>query len=84
MLTSDTIYTTKTYAPLCSLIKRHLAPGGVAVVGAKRFYFGTNGNVNTFAAALKAAPYNMACESVAVFEDGASNIREVLLVTHSS
>ena len=53
--------------------------GGVALLAAKRFYFGVGGGTRRFMAAAAPAA-GLRCEVLAVVEDGRSNVREVLRV----
>jgi len=63
-----------------------LRPGGCALVAAKRYYFGVGGGVEGFAEALSRPgednnSANFApAQSLATFDDGASNVRELLLL----
>ena len=61
-----------------------VAQGGVALVAAKRFYFGVGGGTAAFLSLLRkqraGAGVALSAEVVRVFEDGASNIREILRV----
>jgi hypothetical protein len=53
---------------------------GTALVAAKRFYFGVGGSTAAFVAA--AARYgDMKCQRIKVYQDGRSNIRELVAVT---
>jgi len=69
------------YAVLVELIVQQLRPGGAALVAGKRYYFGTGGGTQSFAAAAAKHPL-LSCEVGLVISDGASNIREVLVITH--
>ena len=55
---------------------------GVAVIAAKCYYFGTElgGGTTLFCSLIKKCAH-LNAELVRVFENGASNIREVVLVT---
>ena len=70
------------------LIAKHLRPQtGVAFIATKRYYFGVGGGSDAFRAELEAmklrdATFNV--EVVQVYDDGASNIRELLKVTSLS
>lgn len=79
LLTCDTIYSISTLPALIHVIAALLAPNGVAFVAAKRFYFGVGGSTAEFLKQLKAS--DLIGESVMLFEDGKSNVREVLRVT---
>jgi hypothetical protein len=91
MLSADCLYTQGVTAKLCDMIRAHLRfPDGVALVAAKRYYFGTGGSVAHFkglitedsAAAAAASPpaRRLRADTVWLAEDGASNIREIVRV----
>ena len=48
ILTSETIYSSASHAPLLNNIKFLLSKAGVALVAAKNFYFGCSGTMNEF------------------------------------
>ena len=79
ILTADTIYNVEATPRLWKLIAEQLRPGGVALVAAKSYYFGVGGSIAAFSA-LVAADTRFECSSIATFEDGRSNRREVLRV----
>jgi hypothetical protein len=51
----------------------------MALLATKRYYFGVGGGSAEFIAALRAYP-GIACECVMSFEDGRSNVRDILAV----
>ena len=55
------------------------APDGVALIAAKRYYFGVGGGTRAFAEAL-AESGAFECDVAATYADGASNVREILRV----
>lgn len=67
------------YDVLCELLMTQLRDGGLAVIGGKRYYFGTGGGTESFAVALSKTGV-LECTVARVFDDGKSNIREMLLV----
>jgi len=79
LLTSDTLYSVAYYPSLWSLLQRLLAPGGRALVAAKRYYFGIGGSTRAFQELVRATP-GWDVRVVDTVEDGKSNIREILLV----
>ncbi|CAM9221117.1 unnamed protein product [Discosporangium mesarthrocarpum] len=86
ILTAETLYTTsvaeKIHEPclqVLSMILRHLAPRGLAIVASKRFYFGTGGSTAHFRG-LAAADGRLRCEDVSTSDTGQGNIREVIEV----
>ena len=78
VLTADSIYSERSQPHLLRLILRSLAPGGIALVAAKSFYFGVGGCTAGFRAAAEAAGAQVSCALRVT--DGASNVREVLLL----
>jgi len=68
---------------IVKMLERHLRPdSGVALVAAKRYYFGTGGSTEEFRSLLSDLP-GFTCSEVDVIDNGRSNIREVLLVRRS-
>ena len=83
MLSAETIYNPATYRTLCELVDTHLAPDGVALFAAKRFYFGVGGSTDAFSAAVTVHAPGLRCDVVAVYEDGGSNIREIVALSRT-
>jgi hypothetical protein len=79
LLTSDTLYSTAYFAPLLSLMQSLLSPRGVALIAAKRYYFGIGGSTVAFRD-LVASQKGWSCEVVDTVEDGRSNIREIMML----
>ena len=79
VVTADTLYESASHDSLISLIESALRPNpaGVALVAAKRFYFGCSGSVASFreAVAARGAGTTRVLQS---FADGVSNIRDVV------
>lgn len=82
VLSSETIYAVDALPALVHLIRTALAPGGVAVLANKRFYFGVGGGTRAFEA--EAARQGLSCTVVSVLEDRGSNIREICIVSHAA
>jgi SAM-dependent methyltransferase len=81
--TSDTLYDPESHHYLHNLLIRVLRPQGKAIIAAKRFYFGVGGGVSSFRALVdRLGKANT--RIVASFEDGSSNIRDVLEFTLKS
>jgi hypothetical protein len=79
ILSADTLYSESTMPTLIRVLRQLLHRTGHALIAAKRYYFGVGGSTAAFRQLL--ARYgDMSCELVAVYEDGASNIREILCV----
>ena len=53
--------------------------GGIALIGGKRYYFGTGGGTGYLMSLLKEDP-DLTGDIVATFENCKSNIREIILV----
>lgn len=79
ILTAETCYTEKVCGEVAAVLAALLKRGrGVALVAAKRFYFGTGGGAACFR--RDAERLGLAVAVVAVDDDGRSNIREVMEV----
>ena len=59
------------------MVEKHLSPSGVALIASKRFYFGVGGGTFTLETLVKSAN-TLSYEVIQVFEDGCSNIREIV------
>lgn len=85
LLTSDTLYSSKTLPVLIRVIDAVLAPDGVALVAAKRFYFGVGGSTGEFMGLLDEYKCTQGGRfegiSIRTFENGKSNIRELIQIT---
>lgn len=79
VLTAETCYSVASIPPLLAVLDRLLAPGGEVLVAAKRFYFGVGGGSRELAERVRDDPAARFCaETVRVFDDGASNVREIV------
>lgn len=85
ILTSDTLYSLDSLPVLLQLLKTLTAkPHGVAFVAAKRYYFGVGGSTQALMDLVNADAERgggMVGKTVHVWEDGQSNIRELLALT---
>lgn len=63
------------------MVLRHLAPGGCALIASKRFYFGVGGGTYSLQSLVE-ADGRLAYELVQVYEDGQSNIREIIALRY--
>ena len=80
ILTAETIYEPKSVPSLLDLLAWCLKPGtGVALVAAKVYYFGVGGGVAPFEEEVRRQGL-FHIEHVRSVDDGASNMREVLLL----
>lgn len=77
ILCSEGIYKCEAFPMLFRLLETYLSPQGCALVAAKRFYFGCGGGTRPF---LNGLPPTLTGKVAAVYEDGQSNIREILEV----
>jgi SAM-dependent methyltransferase len=79
ILSSECVYREDLFESHSHVIERILAPDGIALVAAKRYYFGCGGGTIEFAdyVAQKTA---LKAELAAVFENGMSNTREILAI----
>ncbi|CAM9702137.1 unnamed protein product [Scytosiphon promiscuus] len=80
ILTAETLYTTEVADKVLSMVLKHLAPGGQALVASKRFYFGTGGSTKHFRDEV-AATRRLVCSNAVVVDTGKGNIREILRVS---
>eukprot|EP00943_MAST-04B_sp_MAST-4B-sp1_P002989 g2989.t1 len=86
ILTADTIYAKPQIIKLAIFLNNTLPrqKNSIALVGAKRYYFGTGGNVNDFIDEVnKVSNGKLTCKKVAIYEDKQSNIREIILVSNT-
>jgi hypothetical protein len=65
------------------MVLRHLAPGGVALIASKRFYFGVGGGTYTLQSLVQ-QDGTLSYEELEVYQDGLSNIREIIRLQHRS
>lgn len=78
IVTADTLYSVESHTQLHDLISNTLRPTtGRALVAAKRFYFGVGGGVTTFLHICETKNL-LSFRVLASYEDGASNIRDVI------
>lgn len=62
---------------LLMMIEAHLSDTGVALIASKRFYFGVGGGTLELTELIRQRSA-LSCEVLEVFEDGHSNIREII------
>ena len=78
VLSAETIYSPAAAASLLAAIKACLKrPGGVAYIAAKSYYFGVGGGTAAFRQLVQ-ADGALRVEGCRLYEDGASNRREIL------
>jgi SAM-dependent methyltransferase len=84
ILTSDTLYSSASLPLLLAIMKRLLtkSPMAVALVAAKRYYFGIGGSVGEFLGMVD-GDKEIEGSVVRSFEDGQSNIRDIIEVKWS-
>jgi len=82
ILASETNYSEESTIETAELLIKHLNPGtGVAYISTKRYYFGVGGGTRCFCAALQNNDtHKFHIETLEVYDNGAGNIRELLLV----
>jgi len=80
ILSADTIYHTRSYGSLLSLIDWCLKSGGEALIAAKSYYFSCGGGTRQLREALEQSLYASSLKFSVIkrYEDGVSNIRELL------
>lgn len=59
------------------MVMRHLAASGIALIASKRFYFGVGGGTYTLETLVQEAGL-LQYDVMQVYEDGQSNIREIV------
>lgn len=100
IVTSETIYTKESCAKVFWYIRQHLHQEGVAIIASKRYYFGVGGGTLELESLVKAHNSQIrgnACDSqrgkkedewvchlLKTFDDGASNVREIVLLKRKS
>jgi len=90
ILAAETTYSSQASSDVANLLIKHLKVNtGVAFIATKRYYFGVGGGSDAFKAALSSASASLTnvkfnVETVMVYDNGASNIRELLKVEASS
>ena len=82
ILASETTYSEIAAIETAELLSRHLKPGtGIAYISTKRYYFGVGGGTRCLCDALhKSTTHKFHIETLEVYDNGAGNIRELLLV----
>jgi len=82
ILASETTYSETAAMETAELLSRHLKPGkGIAYISTKRYYFGVGGGTKCFCDALnKQKAHKFHVETLKIYDNGAGNIRELLLV----
>ena len=82
ILASETTYSESAANETAELLSKHLKPGtGVAFISSKRYYFGVGGGTKCLCESLrKQNKHEFQIEVLEVYDNGAGNIRELLLV----
>ena len=83
ILSSECIYREDLFASHAQAIDSSLSPIGIALVAGKRYYFGCGGGTIAFSDFLATHYPRLNVELVATFENGMSNTREILAISHS-
>jgi len=91
ILSAETLYNEDNCKALATLLQMHLSPTGVAILANKRYYFGVGGGTVSLESAVFATSLcsavtgtRLQCAVVRSFEDGASNIRDIIEVRWGS
>ncbi len=79
ILSAETIYSIDTISILIKSIRNILHINGSALIAAKRYYFGVGGSTAEFIRQVNQYG-DMKCAPVRIYQDGSSNIREIVLV----
>mmetsp|Transcript_16053 Transcript_16053/g.31442 ORF Transcript_16053/g.31442 Transcript_16053/m.31442 type:complete len:301 (+) Transcript_16053:36-938(+) len=80
IVTCDTLYSSASLPFLRQMFDLLLTSKGVAYVAAKRFYFGVGGSVSEFLHLCQNSSPRFVGEVVRSFEDGKSNIRDIIKI----
>jgi predicted nicotinamide N-methyase len=80
ILSAETIYTKENCSILLNLIVNCLSEDGLAILATKRYYFGVGGGSSDLANLIQEQYPTLLCHQVASFQDGKSNIRDILVV----
>lgn len=89
IVAAETLYTVRSCNEVSKIISRLLKPDGVAYIATKRFYFGVGGGTSEFISCsehcstvdkVSGRKYQLAVSIDAVYDDGSSNIREILKI----
>lgn len=81
IVAAETLYNEETTFKTCWMIQHHLSYDGSAIIATKRHYFGVGGGrglIERFVEQSKS--FSLTIECVKSFEDGSSNIRDILIV----
>ena len=79
ILSAETLYSPESCCKLMDAISSLLSDSGIAIIASKRYYFGVGGGTQELARIC--ASYSMSMSIARVFEDGVSNIREIVTLT---
>jgi len=83
ILSAETLYTSLSCQKVLFMLENHLSSDGVALLATKRHYFGLGGGTREFEVLVSGSTRDLLCCSVVKsFEDGQSNIRDIIRVTH--
>jgi len=83
VLTSDTLYSSTSIKPLVQCLDGLLSECGEALVAAKRYYFGIGGSTEALMEEVSKCG-KFKAEVVRVFDDGKSNLREIVKLSRLS
>lgn len=79
ILTSDTLYSPESVKSLSAVLGQLLKPDGYALVAAKTYYFGVGGGTEMFQELVQSQ--NLKVEVAKTYQDGSTNVREMLKVS---
>lgn len=80
ILTAETIYSIESQSKLIELFKKVLKRSGVVLLAAKAYYFGVGGSLRGFEERME-KDGALRCERLKSYDDGSSNLREVVKIT---
>lgn len=80
ILSAETLYTGDCCRRVHAILQAHLHPDGFAFLATKRYYFGLGGGLAAFTSVCEASQ-ELQVTVVKSFEDGQSNVRELLHIS---
>lgn len=80
ILSAETIYTKENCSLLLDLVVNCLSEDGLVILATKRYYFGVGGGSSDLASLIQEKYTMLVCHQVSSFQDGKSNIRDILVV----
>lgn len=83
IISAETLYSPQTCLEVALFLEAHLLPDGCALLATKRFYFGVGGGSYELDQIISSRSLPLLARTVRSYENGQSNIRDIILVTRS-